>query len=89
MQNGGFETGDFTGWSGSGNFTDCAVSSSTPAVNSGQYGALLGPAGSPGFLSQTVPTVPGQTYLLSLWLDSPDGLAPNEFLAAWNGSVIF
>ena len=89
VQNGGFETGDFTGWSTTGNFTDCAVSGSAPAVNSGQYGALLGPAGSLGYLSQTVPTVPGQTYLLSLWLDSPDGLGPNEFLAAWNGTVIF
>src|SRR5208283_3444530 len=39
--------------------------------------------------SQSLPTVPGQLYLLSLWLDSPDGLSPNEFLVAWNGTVMF
>jgi uncharacterized repeat protein (TIGR03803 family) len=89
VQNGGFETGSFSAWSETGNFADCSVSGSSPAVHSGAYGALLGPAGSLGYLSQSVPTVAGQLYLLSLWLDSPDGLAPNEFLVAWNGTVAF
>jgi len=89
VQNNGFETGTFAAWTGTGNFTDCSVSSSAPAVDSGLYGALLGPAGSLGYLSQSVSTVPGQFYLLSLWLDSPDGLTPNEFLVAWNGTATF
>ncbi len=89
VQNGGFETGSFSSWSETGNFVDCSVSSSSPAVHSGMYGALLGPAGSLGHLSQSLPTVAGQLYLLSLWLDSPDGLSPNEFLVAWNGTVMF
>jgi hypothetical protein len=89
VQNGGFETGSFSSWSETGNLDDCSVSSSSPAVYSGTYGALLGPAGSLGYLSQSLPTVPGQLYLLSLWLDSPDGIAPNEFLVAWNGTVMF
>jgi hypothetical protein len=89
IQNGGFETGNFSSWTEAGNFTDCSVGSSSIAVHSGNYGALLGPAGSLGYLSQTLPTLPGHLYLLSLWLDSPDGLAPNEFLVAWNGTSLF
>ena len=89
VQNGGFETGSFSSWGESGNFVDCSVSSGFPALHSGNYGALLGPAGSLGYLSQSLPTVAGQGYLLSLWLDSPDGISPNEFLVAWNGTVIF
>ena len=89
VQNGGFETGSFSSWGESGNFLDCSVSSSAPAVHSGTYGALLGSSGSLGYLSQTLPTVPGQLYLLSLWLDSPDGLSPNEFMVGWNGTPVF
>jgi hypothetical protein len=89
VQNGGFETGNFSSWGESGNFVDCSVSSGSTAVHSGTYGALLGPSGSLGYLSQTLPTVPGQLYLLSLWLDSPDGLSPNEFMVGWNGAPLF
>jgi hypothetical protein len=89
IQNGGFETGTFSSWAESGNFADCSVGASALCVHSGNYGALLGPAGSLGYLSQTLPTLSGQTYLLSLWLNSPDGLGPNEFLVAWNGNVVF
>ena len=32
-------------------------------------------------------TIPGQSYLLSLWLYSPDGKVPNEFQVSWNGQV--
>lgn len=89
VQNGGFETGSFSSWGESGNFTDCSVSSGSLAVHSGSYGALLGPLGSLGYLSQTLPTVPGQLYLISLWLDSPDGLSPNKFMVGWNGTPLF
>ncbi len=89
VQNGDFETGNFSFWNEEGTVVDCAVGSSAPAVHSGNYGALLGSAGSLGYLSQSLPTAAGQPYLLSLWLDSPDGLAPNEFLVGWNGSVVY
>ncbi|MGD0412956.1 MAG: choice-of-anchor tandem repeat GloVer-containing protein, partial [Verrucomicrobiota bacterium] len=89
VQNGGFETGSFSSWNESGNFVDCSVSGSSPAVYSGHYGALLGSVGSLGYLSQSLPTAAGQLYLLSLWLDSPDGISPNEFLVTWNGTTLF
>jgi len=89
VQNGGFETGDFSGWTVTGNTSLTAVATNAIAVHSGAYGAQFGAGGSPCLLSQTLPTVPGAVYLISIWLDSPDGQSPNEFLAEWDGNVIF
>jgi uncharacterized repeat protein (TIGR03803 family) len=89
VQNGGFETGDFTAWTGSGNFTLTSVSGDASYALNGAYGALMGPAGSLGYLFQDVPTSPGGTYALSLWVDSPDGLDPNEFQVYWDGNLLF
>jgi subtilase family serine protease len=91
--NGGFETGDFTGWTQSGNTAyTYVISNNAQFVHSGTYGAELGPSSTLGYLSQTVPTFAGQNYLLSLWMDSPNitgTLTPNEFSVSWNGSTIF
>ena len=45
--------------------------------------------GSPSYLSQTLATSAGTSYFLSLWLDSPDGQTPNQFLVSWNGKTLF
>jgi hypothetical protein len=61
-------------------------------VHSGSYGAELGPYPSPGLLSQTITTVPGQRYVLSLWLDNPPSTSsgiPNQFIVQWNGTTLF
>jgi hypothetical protein len=89
VQNGGFETGNFSGWTLSGNGASVFVSTDNLCVHSGTYGAELGPPYSLGYLSQTVPTLPGRIYLISLWLDSPDGQTPNQFLVSWNGDTLF
>ncbi len=89
VQNGGFETGQFTGWTPSGNLAGSSLTSAdAPYIHSGTWGARMGPKATPGFLSQTVPTAASQPYLLSLWLNSPDGLTPNEFTVAWAGQTI-
>ena len=85
LQNGGFEAGNFSGWNLSGNDSFETVAAGPLFTRSGLYGAEMGPVDTPGFISQTVPTTPGATYLLSLWLDSPDGDGPNEFIVNWNG----
>jgi PKD repeat protein len=85
--NGGFETGDFSGWTTNGDTPFIFVISN--AAHSGASGAALDTSDSPGFLSQTLHTSAGATYLLSFWLDSPDGITPNEFLVSWNGTTLF
>ena len=79
----GFETGDFTGWSNTGNTGFTGVTNSAPYVNSGNFGAFLGPVGSDGFLSQNV-GANTHTYFVSFYLES-DGGTPNDFTVYWNG----
>jgi subtilase family serine protease len=93
VQNGGFETGDFTGWTLNGNGSpDNLVTASNAQFqlppHSGTYLALLGEQFSLSFLDQTISTTPGGTYLVSFWFDC-DGTPPNEFLVNWNGQTLF
>jgi hypothetical protein len=90
IANGGFELGNFTDWTQSGNTTATAViSGNSSFVHAGRYGAELGPPGAPGYLSQTMTTIPGQNYLVSLWLRNATGQTPNFFQVQWNGGTIF
>jgi len=90
VQNGGFETGDFTGWTQSGNLDGFETIVNDPAfIHSGNYGAKIGPGGSLYYLSQTLPTSPGQLYLVSFWMVNYNGDGPNEFLADWGNTVLF
>lgn len=89
ITNGGFETGDFTGWTLTGNTGFTSVGPEAP--HSGNYAANLGPVGSDGFLSQSFVTVPLTTYRATFWLrNDPNSLAqftPNDFTVYWNGSA--
>ena len=89
LANGGFETGDFTGWTETGAATYMAVSSAAGYVHSGTYGAELGPYGALSYLSQNLVTTPGSSYLLSCWLANPKSGTPNQFLVQWNGATIY
>jgi hypothetical protein len=93
VENGGFETADFTGWDLFGGDTpDNFVTNTVNGVfpHSGDYFALLGSFGTNlSYLSQTLATTAGQPYVLSLWLNSPDGFSPNQFLVSWNGTTLF
>jgi hypothetical protein len=93
VQNGGFETGDFSDWTLQGTpalnlvVGPDSVPPHPELVHSGSWGALLGQVGGLAYLSQTLPTVTGQFYALSFWVDSPYFTAsdsPNEFLVEWN-----
>ena len=93
VENGGFETGDFTGWNLFGgdpldNFVTNAVNG--VSAREGSYFAVLGSSGaSLSYLSQTLTTIAGKQYQLSFWLNSPDGLGTNQFLVSWNGTNVF
>jgi hypothetical protein len=87
--NPGFETGNFTGWTQSGNTSFSGVSGGV--AHSGSFEAFFGPL-TLGFLSQDLATVASATYDLTFWLrNDQDALPPNflnHFEASWNGSVI-
>ncbi len=87
--NGGFETGDFTGWILSGNPIPGTVDTANP--HSGNYAADLIAAGSPSFIEQLLPTTSGTryrlTYFLNVSADSTGG--PVEFMAQVNGVTVF
>src|ERR1700722_5175712 len=73
LLNGSFETGDFTDWTLGGNTSTTFVESSgfdSYVPESGNFFAALGAVGSLDYLSQTVATTPGQTYVLAYFLAS-------------------
>ena len=83
VTNCGFETGDFTGWSLTGNTGFTGVSSSIRYVNSGSFSAQLGPVGSDGSLSQNVGTNINR-YRVSFYREN-DGGTPNDFFTFFSG----
>lgn len=88
VTNGGFESGDFTGWTESGGNSDGVVAFN---AHSGKYTSFFAP--SIGFgddtLTQTVPTTTG-TYTLSFWLEGfANAYSANDFVSAtWGGSSL-
>jgi hypothetical protein len=83
--NGGFETGDFTGWTLVG--TPGANFVSTNFVHSGNYAAYLGEPVTMGTLSQTLATTVNTTYTIDFWF-AGDGDTPSEFTASIGGTQL-
>jgi hypothetical protein len=94
VQNGGFETGNFTGWTLAGDtvisnliYNVVATDGDFPGiVHSGYYGAFLGEFGYLATLTQTLTTTPGQRYLVSCWLDNPQIGSGQNFTGRWDGT---
>jgi hypothetical protein len=87
--NGGFETGDFTGWTvtPASMGSDFGVDNTAP--HTGSFEASFGGTAIGFFdsISQTIPTVPGALYRVSFWLQN-DGTGVQEFLAEFNGNTL-
>ena len=89
VQNGGFETGNFSPWTLTGGLANTFVSFAFP--HSGVYSALFGATDAPEFISQPLATSPGQTYTLSFWVmgsgDSGGGIT-NELILNWGDTTL-
>ena len=88
VQNGGFETGNLNSWTLSGNSSSFTASTTSTYVHSGTYG-LNAPGNSLGYITQNLPTVPGQTYQLSFWFLVTSTRTGQAFQANWNGATVY
>ena len=91
LNNGSFESGDFTGWTTGGNFIDTSVTFggfyAYSGAEDGTWYAVMGPVGSDGTLSQTFSDTAGQHYNFSFWFASV-GDNPSDFSASWDGTSV-
>ena len=88
ITNGGFETGDFSGWTVFGTDNDVVGDQPFTSPHSGNFQALFG-SGS-NSITQNVTTTPGSSYVISFWLaaDVRQGGSPSVSVN-WGGSTIF
>jgi hypothetical protein len=85
LQNGGFETGDFSDWTVNGGYLGVTGGN---YAHSGNYGVYWGTVGYEGTISQDITTVVGDTYNLSFYYAIYDG-PTNEISAFVNGATVF
>lgn len=83
--NGDFESGDFAGWTQSGDLADF-IGIDGFAAHSGDFGAFFGNT-DPAGISQSFATTAGQSYTVDFWLMLQDGATPNNFSWSWNGAA--
>jgi len=84
VSNCGFETGDFSAWTQSG---DPSFTSVDNVPHTGSWAVLTGPVDSLGFIAQNLATDPGGVYNLTFWLANSE--TPNRFQVSWDGAIIF
>jgi hypothetical protein len=86
VTNGGFETGDLSGWTEVGT-TGSSLYVANFNPHSGTYHATTGYSADWQYISQDITTTPGQSYTVDFWLSNGDNVNDNEFVARWNGAT--
>jgi hypothetical protein len=88
VQNGSFETGDFTSWNVNG--LEEVVTGPFAAYSGAQDGSwysVWGNVGGDGSISQTISDTAGSHYNLSFWFASV-GDNPSDFSVSWDNTVL-
>jgi hypothetical protein len=89
VTNGGFETGNFDGWTVQAAPSGSSIVVTPGTFRSGAYSAVFGAtSGQFDEISQTLPTVPGAAYQLSFWVKN-DGTGGDSLQVAWNGVTVY
>jgi PEP-CTERM motif len=91
VNNGSFETGDFTGWNATDGSLELVVSGPFSAYNGAEDGAwysVWGNIGGDGVISQTISDVAGQHYNFSFWFAAV-GDDPSDFHAMWDSNTLY
>jgi hypothetical protein len=80
IANGGFETGDFSGWTLDGstetNWVDTGIQ------HGGDFSAIFGEFGKPASITQTLATEAGRSYTVTFWLSNLGGAVDNTDTAS-------
>jgi hypothetical protein len=86
VTNGGFETGDFTGWTGFGDTVFNGVDGFDP--HSGSFMGFFGPI-TTGGIQQTLTATVGSHVHVSFWYTSEGGLTPNSISVTLGSVSVF
>jgi len=91
VANGGFETGDYTGWSTQdAGFTSFFPVNSGVGANGSAFYAVFGATGSvDDQIFQILPTIAGEQYEVSFYVRNTSSVASEHQFASWEGNSIF
>jgi len=89
--NPGFETGDFTGWTQTGDTSFSGVATADPLGNpphSGNFLAYFGPLATGGIQQNIAGTIAGNLYNVSFWLANTDNTGDNAAAISFGTNVL-